>query len=90
MGNKNINKYKKLANKTVTASIAAKYANMATKALMQNPLLTNKGKVNTINKTVKMSLLLNGKKVSSNDLKNLASLAINPGFYQVKSVQYVY
>lgn len=74
------NKYKKLANKTVTASIAAKYANMATKALMQNPLLTNKGKVNTINKTVKMSLLLNGKKVSSNDLKNLASLAINPDF----------
>ena len=72
--------YKKLKDKTATTSLKVKYLNRESAALAKNPLLSNSGKAKLINKTVSLSLKMNGKKVSTSDLKNLASLVSSPNF----------
>lgn len=72
--------YRNLKNKTATTSLKVKYLNRESAALAQNLLLTNSARAKQINKTVSLSLKMNGKKVSTNDIKNLAALVTDPSF----------
>ncbi|RKI36743.1 hypothetical protein D7V86_24460 [bacterium D16-51] len=64
--NKRYEKYTKLADKTTEWKLKALYANEASKALINNPLLTNKGKSDVIKKTMKIDiqLMANSKNVT--------------------------